>query len=314
MIIQMDIKKGLTGLLVYQRYETAFAATFSSVVYILYELHGLTFLAPFNFVPIGFFSAVLSVFLAFRNNSAYSRWWEARTLWGELVNNSRTFGMQVFSILTPPENSDLPEASISHLRKELIMRHLAFVNLVRMQLRGEVNLREVAHYLSTEDINRLKMAINPAVQLNLIQGECLRDAMKQGWLSDFRLVAITKTLEQFYNILGACERIKNTPFPREYDGFIRLLIWLLILVLPIYLLTMFSDEVSKLLIIPVTIFAALIIGFANKAGYMLEDPFENRIHDIPMTSLCNVIENDLLQQLQEVTIPRKAEEANGIVW
>src|SRR5262245_50507741 len=88
MIIQIDIKRGLAGLLFYQRYEVAFSAILSSVIYILYELHGLTFLAPFNFVPIGFFSTVLSVFLAFRNNSAYSRWWEARTLWGELVNNS----------------------------------------------------------------------------------------------------------------------------------------------------------------------------------------------------------------------------------
>jgi putative membrane protein len=314
MIIQIDLKRGLTGLLLYQRYEVAFAAIFSSVVYILYELHGLTFLAPFNFVPIGFFSAIISVFLAFRNNSAYSRWWEARTLWGELVNTSRTFGMQVFSVLTPPGNSDLPETSINHLRKELILRHLAFINLMRMQLRGNVDMKEVAHFLSAEDITRLKQAINPAVQLNLIQGECLRDAMKQGWLSDFRLVAMTKTLEQFYNIIGACERIKNTPFPREYDGFIRVLIWLLILILPIYLLTMFSDEVSKLLIIPVTIFTALIIGFANKAGYMLEDPFENRIHDIPMTSLCNTIENDLLQQLQEDAVLTKVEATNGIVW
>lgn len=316
MITRIDIRLGATGLLKYQRYEIMFALCFSSLMYVIYEFHGLTFLASFNFMPIGFLSAVLSVFLAFRNNNSYARWWEARTLWGDLVNSSRTFGMQVLSMLTPPENSDLPEASISRMRRELILRHLAFINLLRMHLRGALNLNEVSHLLNAEDLSRIRQAANPVVQLNLIQGESLRNAMKQGWLSDFRLVATMSTLDRFYTVLGACERIKNTPFPREYDVFISLLIWLLIFVLPIHLLSIFSDDISKLLIVPLTVLVALIFGFANKAGGMLEDPFENRIHDVPMSSLCNVIERDLMQQLQETYSPSrpKEKEADGIVW
>lgn len=318
MITKINFKRGLHGLLLYQRYETIFALTFSTLVYVLNEIHGLTFLTELDAIPIGFFSAILSVFLAFRNNNSYARWWEARTIWGELVNNSRTFGMQVQTLLTPPANSDLPEGAITHLRRELTLRHLAFINLMRMQLRGELDLNEVSQFISQDDRERLQHAFNPAVQLNLIQGECLRDAMKQGWLSDFRLVAMMKTLETFYNSIGACERIKNTPFPREYDSFIRLLIWLLIVVLPLYLLSIFSDDISKLLIIPITLSVILIVGFANKAGDMLEDPFENRMHDIPMSSLCNTIERDLLQYLQqdesEISPPSKQQEVNGVVW
>lgn len=313
MITKMDINRAVGSLLSYQRVESVFVLLYSTLIYVLYELHGMSFLGSVTF-PLGFLGTVLSVFLAFRNNSAYARWWEARILWGDLVNASRMFGAQVLSLITPPENSDLPEEAIYRLKKELILRHIAFVNLMRMQLREEINWTEVSGFLNEIDLERIRRTSNPAVQLNLIQSSCLRDAMKQGWLSDYRLISLQETLERFYNIIGACERIKNTPFPREYDGFIRIMIWVFILILPIYILGLFTDELSKMLVIPLSLVATLLVGFANKSGACLEDPFENRIHDIPMTSLCNTIERDLRQQLQDTSVPSRSKEVNGIVW
>lgn len=314
MITELRIRKGLFSLLSYQPAETIFTLIYSTFIYVLYELHGISVLASINF-PLGFAGAVLCVFLAFRNNSAYGRWWEARTLWGSMVNASRTFGMQVISLITPPENSDLPEEAIYRLKHELVLRHIAFINLTRMQLRGEIFWSEIQDYLSHRDLERIQLTGNPAAQLNLIQGESLRDAMKQGWLSDYRLVSLMGNLERFYDILGACERIKNTPFPREYDGFIKLLIWAFILMFPIHLLGMFNDDLSKLLIIPLSLVTSLVVGFANKAGVCLEDPFENNIHDVPMTTLCANIELDLRQQLRELALPERPKlVVNGVVW
>lgn len=313
MITQMNLKRALISLLSYQRVEAAFVTMYSTLIYVLYELHGMDFLASINF-PVGFVGAVLSVFLAFRNNSAYGRWWEARILWGDLVNSSRMFGAEVISLITPPENSDLPEDATFRIKQEMILRHLAFINLMRMQLRKNVQLEEIQHFVNETDFERIQRVVNPAVQLNLIQSESLRHAMKQGWISDYRMVSMMDTLERFYNIIGACERIKNTPFPLEYDGFIRFLLWSFVIILPINLLGLFTDDISKLLVVPVSVVATLIVGFANKVGACLEEPFENKIHDIPMTSLCNTIERDLLQQLKESRIPTKHQEVNGIVW
>ncbi len=313
MITQMDFKRSVFSLLSYQRVEGIFALVYASLIYALYELHGLRFLTSVSF-PVGLAGTVLSVFLAFRSNAAYARWWEARILWGDLVNASRIFGTEVLSFFTPPEGSDLPEDATFRMKKELILRHLAFINLMRMQLRDKIKFHEIKDYISESDFSRIRRAGNPAAQLNLIQGECLRDAMKQGWISDYRLVSMMNALERFYNIIGGCERIKNTPFPREYDSFLQLLIWGFILILPIYLLSLFADDFSKMLSIPLSVITTLIVGFANKVGECLEDPFENRIHDIPMTSLCNLIERDLRQQLRENSIFSKPKAIKGVVW
>ena len=72
--------------------------------------------------------------------------------------------------------------------------------------------------------------------------------------------------------------------------------WILVMIMPLYFLNLFADETSKTLIIPLTVFVTMIIGFANKAGEILEDPFENRVHDVPMSALCQTIEKDLIEK------------------
>jgi putative membrane protein len=88
----------------------------------------------------------------------------------------------------------------------------------------------------------------------------------------------------------------------------------MMLILPLYLMGVFNDDLSTLLVIPITVGISIIIGFANKAGEIMEDPFENRIHDIPMSSLCNTIEIDLLSQLGEGEIPPKHLPNHGVIW
>jgi ion channel-forming bestrophin family protein len=301
MIVTTGVKYNLHSLLFYLRLEIVLGFFISALVYYLYEHQDLNFLSSFGFVPVSLLGTILSVFLAFRNNSSYSRWWEARQLWGDLINSSRMFKAQVLSLVEPTSvlsgdgsSLRLNDSSIDASKKQLILRHVACVNLMRMQLRAGLNWKEVDAFLSEDDLARLKQAINPASELLVMQSESLTGLASQKLLTDFRLMAVMGTVERFYNILGGCERIKNTPFPREYDSFIRVLIWIFIVTLPIYFLSLFAGNISKILIIPLTVGITIIIGFANKAGEILEDPFENRVHDVPMTALCQTIERDLL--------------------
>lgn len=305
MIIQTNFKNNLVGLVRYLWRESIYAVVFSAFVYYLYDVRDLDFLASFSFVPVSLFATILSVFLAFRNNSAYDRWWEARKLWGQLVNVSRMFGAQVVTFLRAdaPEYSPQQQQRVVELQQELIFRHIASINLMRMQLRKDINYAEVDPYLNAADRQLIRNMKNPACALFAAQGIQARNACSSGLITDYRFVSLMGSIEQFYDIIGGCERIKNTPFPKEYDSFVRYLIWILITITPIYLLGIFADDLSKLLIIPSTLGITLIVGFANKAGEMLEDPFENRIHDIPMTTLCDKIESDLRNQLGEIQLP-----------
>lgn len=315
MIIQTSFRNNLVSLVRYLWRESIYAVLFSSLVYYLYEERNLAFLASFSFVPVSLFATVLSVFLAFRNNNAYGRWWEARQLWGELVNVSRMFGTQVITYLKADaaEYSPQQRQHIAGMQRELIFRHIASINLMRMQLRQNIQYAEVDPYLNASDRELIRNMKNPACALFAAQATQVRNACSNGLMTDYRFVDMMGSVERFYNIIGACERIKNTPFPREYDVFVRYLIWILITMTPLYMLGIFSDDLSKLLIIPTTLGITLIVGFANKAGEMLEDPFENRIHDIPMTTLCDKIESDLRNQLGEMPLPTKAETQNPVV-
>lgn len=312
MLVKAPIRKSLFTLLRYLKPELLFTLVYASAIYYLYELHDLSFLASFSFVPVGFLGTILSVFLAFRNNNSYSRWWEARQIWGDVVNASRMLGAQVVALVGHGETTPTPELQALH--RELIHRHLACIRLFDLQLRGNFQSEAVDSYLLDEDRQLIRGAINPAVQLLHKQGLRLKALQEKGLLTDYQLVTILGTIERFYNQIGGCERIKNTPFPNEYDGFVKALIWLQLSITPIFLLSIFSNDVSKSLIVPFSILVTMIIGFANKAGEVMEDPFENRIHDVPMTALCNTIERDMLQQLGQSEVPAKFTPQDHVVW
>jgi ion channel-forming bestrophin family protein len=311
MIIRPSFKTNIEHLFQYLWFETLFSVLYSSLIYYLYERHDLAFLGSFDFVPISFFGAIMSVFLAFRNNNAYSRWWEARQLWGDLINASRMFATQVFTYF-PSHAGD--NSQLAKTQKVLVHRQIAFAHALRLHLRKDMRLERIDRYLLPEDMDVLKQSPNPASTILALQSATLQNLTERDIISDYRFVSMNENIQRFYDILGACERIKNTPFPKEVDGFVRSLVWILMFVLPIYLLGVFSDDLSKLLIIPLTMGISIIIGFANKAGEIMEDPFENRIHDVPMSALCNTIEIDLMSQLGDSNIPDKHQEKHGIVW
>jgi len=115
------------------------------------------------------------------------------------------------------------------------------------------------------------------------------------------------------NYQGGCERIKNTPLLRQYDYFTRLFLYTFIILLPFALVGDFARLELGYLMLPVSVIIAFVFAIIGKVGEVNEDPFENRITDVPLTALCNTIEIDLREILGERDLPAKMQANQGFL-
>lgn len=252
----------------------------------------------------GVLGTALSIFLAFRNNSAYARWWEARTLWGNIVNNSRILARQVISNADNAHYAGkVSSEKINDFKNEVVYRQIAFAQALRLHLRQQTTTEELKDYLNEEEYQEIQTVQNKPNWLLQKQGDCIKSGIRAEILGAFDNISIEPNLAALNNWQGACERIKNTPVPRQYDFFTRMFLWIFIFFLPSGLLSLFADPGVHWLIIPLSLLIAMIFTTINKVSETNENPFENRIQDVPMTSLCRTIERDLKEQLGEKNLP-----------
>ncbi len=290
------------------------------VVYLLHnyfkvwELH-------IPFTAISAMSTALAIFLGFKTSNAYERWWEARQIWGALVNYSRAWARQVI-IMVIPENM-LEVQEVKALQHRMVYRHMAFVHALRVFLRkkhfynklGQEEIYEEPNeysdtqaFLSPEEYEIFTHKQNPPNFLLELQGQDLRTAFNRGWLSDFRFVKLEDTLVEFNNIQGRSERIKNTPFPRQYSFFSRVFVFIHASLLPF----VFVEEL-ELASIPVSVIISFVFLCLDLIGERSEDPFENRLEDVPLTALSLTIETNLKEQWGDPAFPKKKYDPSGIV-
>lgn len=266
----------------------------SAVIVALYEELDLKWL-QLPAIPVSVLGAGIAIFLAFRNNSAYDRWWEARKIWGGIVNTSRSFGTTLLSLPDAPESH---HEALCAWQKRLIYRHLAWVNTLRLQLRKQSDWGFLNQFLDPEEREALEEAQNKASMLLHLQGLELGKAHRLGYIDSIQQVELNQHIKEFYNHQGMCERIKNTVFPFYYAYFTRMFLWIFITMLP---LAMVKD--LDWMTIPVTIAVALIFTILEKAGGITENPFMGLPGDTPMSTICRSIEIDLRQQLHETDLP-----------
>jgi ion channel-forming bestrophin family protein len=281
----------------------------------------------------------VSFYLGFKNNQSYDRFWEARTAWGGIVNSSRTWGNQVLSYISDHYRLvGESDAQVKAVHKRLIYRHLAYINALRLQLRKPTSFSihyhgavanyhfgsseranwedEVKPFLAIQEYNALTGKQNMPAQILRNQGDDLQQLFeKQKLLDDFRHVELMNTLRDLYNEQGRCERIKNTPFPRQYAYFSKVFTWIFVLMLPLALVMEFEKlgEQFIWLVIPFTTIISWIFMTIEIVGDNSEDPFENFMNDVPMTSLCRNIEIDLREMLGETDIPPRIMPVDGIL-
>jgi putative membrane protein len=282
--------------------------------------------------PIGIIGISVAFYLGFKNNSAYDRTWEARKIWGSIVNNSRTFAAATVSFVQGN--------TASNIHKELIYRHIAWLTALRHQLRLQrswehINERlnaiynpticedynnklesELMKYITKEEADKALSKANAASYLLKIQSQRLQELKDQGYFEDFRHMEFHAFITAFYEDQGKSERIKNFPFPRQYAS---TALWVAVVfcaIVPLGLLDVFRSISNWMFWLHPFISGMVIWIFMlmEKIGDYSENPFEGTYNDVPLTAISRGIEIDIRQMLEnENDIPKPIEAENGFL-
>ncbi|WP_170331067.1 bestrophin family protein [Ruegeria arenilitoris] len=276
--------------------------------------------------PVAMLGLAVAFFLGFKNTSTYGRWTEARRVWGDIANTSRDWANTV-STLVQPNGSRIDD----DLRSELIERHIAWLNMLAYQLRqpsstgrkrmpwlfGHKSISKGTdqhqlpeswqnHQLKS-DLPHMEGKTNRAAYLLNLQARRLSDMAQKGQIDSFWHVALMDRLARLTAAQGQCERIKNTPFPRQVAEVGRLFSWIFIFMLPLA----FNDERSImagtdaalmktvltdwLTFAPVGALVCWIFFVTERVSASMEDPFEGDVTDVPISAMCRTIEIDIRQ-------------------
>lgn len=248
---------------------------------------GLITLTEMPLAPFSFLGLALSVFLGFRNNACYDRWWEARKQWGELIVQARSFARESQALLTPSPQHDAMVRSL-----------IGFSHALAASLRGNASFSAASAWLSPEkaeamaDKRNLPDAILRDINQDLVS--CLRE----GQLSDILYEGLCNRLHAISSIQAACERIRNTPTPFAYSLLLHRTAWLFCLLLPLGL----TGVIGWMTPVVVAITAYTFFGL-DALGDELEEPFGLTDNDLPLNALVRTIEIDLLETLGVADLP-----------
>lgn len=227
---------------------------------LLYDIFDVKWLHV-PWLPLSVLGTAISFLVSFKNNASYDRLWEARKIWGGIVNASRSWTIMVKDYITNEfATTKLPKKELYAIHRELVHRHVAWLTALRYQLRknklweshlktGKSN-REyrkemvyvhendipienaIKQYLSEDEYQSIFSKGNQASQLLGIQSRRLRELKEEGYLDDFRHMEMGNMLVEFYTLQGKSERIKNFPYPRQYASMNYMFVWLFIILLP----------------------------------------------------------------------------------
>ncbi len=255
-------------------------------------------------VPLVVVGAALGIFVSFRTNADYDRWWEGRKLWGRLVNSSRQFTDQVLSYLTAGERD------VNDGQRRLVRRHAAYVHIIRCVLREQnwCDVPDVRRLLDRGTLAALARESNGAHAMLHWQHAELAELNDGGQLDNFRLQSFDRTLASLLDIQGGCERIKNTPMPRVYGFMAERMIVAYGLLFPLGVVA----DVGWL-VVPLNVLVGLGFALISEAGRVLEDPFTTYFNGLPRSQLSTMIEINIRQRLGDTELPPPVEPKNGIL-
>ncbi|MBK7872842.1 MAG: multidrug transporter [Saprospiraceae bacterium] len=292
-------------------------------------------------LPIALIGTAVAFLVGFKNNATYDRLWEARQIWGGIVNSSRTWGIMVKDFITNKHAlSPLSGAELLQIHRQMIYRHVAWLTALRFQLREarvwenlkknynleyrnfysipehETKLEdELTPFLSSEEKAYILNKKNRATQLIGLQSKELRELLEKGLIEDFRHMEMQAILKEFYEHQGKCERIKNFPYPRQFATLNLYFVWLFILLLPFGMLQEFEKLGDHFvwLTVPFSALVSWVFHTMEKIGEATENPFEGTPNDIPMAALSRTIEIDLREMLEETKLPEAVKPVNNIL-
>ena len=246
---------------------------------------------------------VISLLLAFRSNQAYDRWWEARGIWGAIVNESRTLARQIKTLDTVVYE----EEEQRHFKQSFIRRQIAWCHSLSRSLRGQDAMLGLERHISKREQHQVRGYTNKPMALLELHGHDLQQALSNGWVNAYQQVEMDRTLTRLCDAMGKCERIKNTVFPATYSLYIHFSLVFFFAMLPFSLIEVFG----AMLFIPAMVAMAMVFFLIEKMAIHLQDPFENKPTDTPMTAICLTIERDLKQAINETEIMEPAGHRNA---
>lgn len=304
---------------------------------ILYEVLGLKWLAiPWTVVAL--LGTATAFIVGFKNTQTYNRTWEARQIWGAILNSSRAWGTMSRDFVV-----DNPAKT-----KELIYRHFAWLTALRYQMRDsrawetssksynteykafytipekETTLdAELAKYLSEDEQKYILSTKNRAAQLLSLQSKTLKALVDDGSLDNFRFLEMEKMIRDFFDNQGKSERIKNFPYPRQFATINSLFIKLFCILLPFSMLKEFeklNDSMTGImqgnmvwLVVPFSVLISWVYTSLEQVGESTENPFEGSANDVPISQMSRTIEIDLREMLGETDLPPALQPKNNII-
>jgi putative membrane protein len=318
------------------RFETLLFFIIIGVWVSAYYFLDLTWL-KIPWTPLALIGTAVAFVIGFQNNAAYGRIWEARKIWGGIVNTSRTFGMFTQDMINNEHSSkNLSEEELNNEIKILTYRHIAWMTALRHAMRAskpwetaskhktnrELDMRppeicsdldkDLEPYISKEDVAYLESKSNKQTALLYLQSHHIKSLKDKGIIWEFSFLELENILKELFTLQGKSERIKNFPYPRQFATLNHFFMWIFVLLLPLALIPQFAEIgnslthsnplISKLFIwltIPFYIIVAWVFHTMERIGRTGENPFEGTANDVPISTIARGIEIDLRQNLGE---------------
>ncbi|MFZ6053262.1 bestrophin family protein [Halocola ammonii] len=279
--------------------------------------------------PISLIGIAVAFYLGFKNNSSYERMWEARKIWGGIVNTSRSITVMAREYINGENSTSKPsDEELKKTVREFVDRHIAWLQSLALELRkvqgwehtdkGHQKLREkfgtdyseekfqnLKKYLSEEEFNYILKKGNRSSHLLSLQTKHLMALRSAGTLEHFRHLQMQDQITELYTLQGKSERIKNFPFPRQYATVTYFFVVLFIILLPFGMINIFKDLPGYWIwvAIPFSVICSWVFWMMEMIGSTSENPFEGLYNDVPISSMATSIEIDILQMLDEDELP-----------
>ncbi|ALX04327.1 bestrophin family protein [Aeromicrobium erythreum] len=264
---------------------TIMLLTWDVGVTVAFQLHWFEF--PGITIQYTLYGTAIALFLGFMVNAGYARWWEARTLWGSIVNHSRNVAREATTLLDPT----VPNAR-RELGPDMVRAQIAYVHSLRTSLRQQDPPPEIDRYLSRDAAVRVKNASSGPTATLTHLGRLLAEARRRGMIDDFARVQVESTLSVLTDAQGGLERIKKTPLPVQYRLLPSFFARTFCIILPfaVYQDLQWWTPIGSGLV-------GMMFLLAVQVGKDLADPFSDDVHDVPMTAISRTIEIDLLEMI-----------------
>lgn len=285
------------------KYRLAGATVFALMLTLAWDFNILPRELTIKALPFSLMGLPLSIFLGFRNNSSYDRFWEGRKLWGRMINITRTLTRQIMLYVEPEKaglNHTEAEEAFVEFRKEMVYRLVAYLHAFRHHLRDETDFEDCRQFLRGNEYDKVFSDPNPPIGILHRMGERFREALLNDWIHPYHLPELERCLTTMTDIQGGCERIKKTPIPFAYTILMHRLVGVYCYLLPFGIYGEIGD------LTPFVVFMVSYCFFGLDAiGDELEEPFGTDPNDLPLSAFCNMLEIECRTRLGDTDLPER---------